>query len=134
MLTRLRCYSFISAGGNRFLSCCKDNHIFVNFQTFGAKITYFAVYSAFISKTFSIFADALWPEGCIAVFAGLRLRIEDSDEVYIQIVAKTNRCITPRGIGIRLTGVPFPCISNAGLFGDGSDVIMQGVRVRFLSP
>ena len=68
------------------------------------------------------------------VFAGLRLRIEDSDEVYIQIVAKTNRCITPRGIGIRLTGVPFPCISNAGLFGDGSSTSMQGVRVRFLSP
>ena len=34
LLTRLRCYSFISAGGNRFLSWCKDRNFFCNFQFF----------------------------------------------------------------------------------------------------
>ena len=34
LLTRLRCYSFISAGGNRFLSWCKDRNFFCNFQIF----------------------------------------------------------------------------------------------------
>ena len=32
LLTRLRCYSFISAGGNPFLSCCKDKHYLIIFQ------------------------------------------------------------------------------------------------------
>ena len=43
LLTRLRCYSFISAGGIRFLSSCKDNHIFINYQTLKVKFEYFAV-------------------------------------------------------------------------------------------
>ena len=33
---------------------------------------------------------------------GEEFRNEDSDEVYAQIVGKTKRCITPRGIGLRL--------------------------------
>ena len=40
-----------------------------------------------------------------------KLSIQNSDEVHFQIVAKT-KMIRPRGIRIRLLGVPFPCISN----------------------
>ena len=34
-------------------------------------------------------------------------------------------------MGYAVIGVPSPCVSNAGLFADGSDVIMQGIGVRF---
>ena len=45
-------------------------------------------------------------------------RIEDSDEGHFQIVAKLF-ALHLAGLRIRLIGVPFPCVCNSGLFGDG---------------
>ena len=52
-------------------------------------------------------------KGHYAGHRGLRrIRIEDSDEVYIQIVAKTLDALHLAGLGYALIGVPFPCVCN----------------------
>ena len=43
--------------------------------------------------------------------AGQKLSIQNSDEVYIQIVGKTSLKHDLLGLGYAYMGVPFPCIS-----------------------
>ena len=51
--------------------------------------------------------------------AGQKLSIQNSDEVYIQIVGKTSLKHDLLGLGYACIGVPFPCVMCHSLFADG---------------